>query len=507
MRDQSFELELITLGLAPAETRARAVELTKSLDVLVARVTESIDSRARAHVQRVERLRARVDRLRAKVHGIGSSKSARTVMHAARYPEDALGGKYHENLFGDAPTRRLVEHRDVSRELDEIERKTMEDLILIERQRSHGEDLARRYWETETRDAERAETSTRSGRDGLGTLPACVESVNECLLFNSNVNPYVEYALVDHLMSDVEEGSDIGDDVEKEDEYEDWKNLADAPTDARYDSANATQFGFRPTLGQMPEVNFPPSLPSLRYAADISWSGAEKSKSIAPSASATPLPDVVLSDPIPGLGSTIPAPPPPPPPPLRPSAPPPPPPPGAAPASAPPAQLPPGADVGDSGRSALMAAIRNHNKSKLRKRGDASSTPAPPMSPRASVAPTASAATEPDLRSALMDAIRAKPTLKSTSTRDETPPAPASTTGAPSAAPRQMSMMEELADSLGRRRSAIVASGDHDVRESVAAPQRRDAAPRIVGLDAFIKSKGAGALGDDDDATDSDWDD
>ena len=106
-----------------------------------------------------------------------------------------------------------------------------------------------------------------------------------------------------------------------------------------------------------------------------------------------------------------------------------------------------------------------------------------------------------------MDAIRAKPTLKSTSTRDETPPAPASTTGAPPAAPRQMSMMEELADSLGRRRSAIVASGDHDVRESVAAPQRRDAAPRIVGLDAFIKSKGAGALGDDDDATDSDWDD
>ena len=48
------------------------------------------------------------------------------------------------------------------------------------------------------------------------------------------------------------------------------------------------------------------------------------------------------------------------------------------------------------------------------------------------------------------------------------------------------------------------------MRESVAAPQRRDAAPRIVGLDAFIKSKGAGALGDDDDdddATDSDWDD
>ena len=274
MRDQSFELELITLGLAPAETRARAVELTKSLDVLVARVTESIDSRARAHVQRVERLRARVDRLRAKVHDIGSSKSARTVMHAARYPEDALGGKHHENLFGDAPTRRLVEHRDVSRELDEIERKTMEDLILIERQTVHGEDLARRYWETETRDAERAGTSTRSGRDGLGTLPACVESVNECLLFNSDVNPYVEYALVDHLMSDEEEGSDIGDDVEKEDEYEDWKNLADAPTDARYDSANATQFGFRPTLGQMPEVNFPPSLPSLRGMHDAARSAS-----------------------------------------------------------------------------------------------------------------------------------------------------------------------------------------------------------------------------------------
>jgi hypothetical protein len=84
---------------------------------------------------------------------------------------------------------------------------------------------------------------------------------------------------------------------------------------------------------------------------------------------------------------------------------------------------------------------------------------------------------------------------------DGDPPA-----AAPPAPPRQMSMMEELANSLGRRRSAIVASGDHDVREKVieTTTQRPSG---IVGLGDFIKAKESATNCDEDQDDDvSDWD-
>jgi hypothetical protein len=69
-------------------------------------------------------------------------------------------------------------------------------------------------------------------------------------------------------------------------------------------------------------------------------------------------------------------------------------------------------------------------------------------------------------------------------------------------------MMEELANSLGRRRSAIVASGDVDVREKI----REKLSGGVVGLGEFLARGGAaagdGGGGDDDDTfSDESWDD
>ena len=101
-----------------------------------------------------------------------------------------------------------------------------------------------------------------------------------------------------------------------------------------------------------------------------------------------------------------------------------------------------------------------------------------------------------------MDAIRAKPTLKSSSASAATTTTTRTTTNAPS---RQMSMMEELANSLGRRRSAIVASGDVDVRVKI----REKSSGGVVGLGEFLARGGAAAGDSDDDETFSDesWDD
>ena len=434
MRDRAREIRLVTLGLSPRDTHARCVDLARELDDAVRDVTARIDARATAHANALATLRRRIEHLRARVRDVGSSSSARTVMHAARYPMGARNGDV-ERMFGtSAPTTAASAAEDEG----DAERKMMEELLAIERQTVEREMAAERFDASGTRERAGGGARVVSGRDGLGTLPASLESLNECLLFNSDVNPYVEYALVDNLMDGEDDGGRGDEDGEDEGtreggEYEDdWKNLAEAPKsmqNALYDSMQATQFGFRPTMGAMPSLDLPTSLPSLRYAADISWSGATKTAApIAPSSTATPLPDVVVTPSV--LAPPPPLPPTPPPPPPLPRK--------NLHASAPPAQLPPGANVGDGGRSALMDAIRNKdNKSRLRKRGSAvPSADAAPPPPRG--APMA-----PDLRGALLDATRATPMLHSSSRpefRDAAPP-PA----APPPPPRPSSLLEALA--------------------------------------------------------------
>jgi len=500
MRDDKFTLNLITPGLSPAQTRAQAVELLRDLDALADGVARGIAQRASSHTARLHALQRRIENLDDKVKQLSASKSARTMLSSAKYPKVDEFENY-ELLYGDVPTTRLVEHLAAVKELEVIARASVLELGMIERQNVFREETAEMFWREAARDASSGR-ALASGRDGLGTLPATLDSLNECLLFNTDVNPYVEYALVDNLMNaddDEFDGADGGElKSDDEDKYDDWKNLADAPTSMSnaYGSMQATQFGFRPTAGALPELKLPTSLPTLRNAADISWSGASRAASIAPSSTATPLPDVVIAAP---SSSASEAPPPPPPPLPRGSAPPPPPPfaTGEPSSSGPPAQLPPGAAPNDGGRSALMEAIRNKDaRNRLRKRGQ----PGAPPRPAPSTAPA-----EPDLRGALMDAIRAKPTLKSSSASAATTTTTTTTTDAPS---RQMSMMEELANSLGRRRSAIVASGDVDVREKI----REKLSGGVVGLGEFLARGGAaagdGGGGDDDDTfSDESWDD
>ena len=512
MLDRICDVQLITPGLDPDETRVRAIELAHALDAITLKVNASIESRVDAHVARVDRLRRRTQTLERRVEAVRASRRAHAVTHSGKYPEDAEARAVGWMANARATTR-LTAHLELLKDdVEAIERKSEREMMLIERQVVHRERVGKAHWERERKLA-LASGTYASGRDGLGTLPECLESLNEALMFNSSVNPYVEYDLMDNLVhGDEGEGEDAGasGDVEKAtDEYEDdWKNLAEAPksmTDGLYDSVSATQFGFRPTMSAMPEVNFPTNLSALRNVADISWSGVTKNvESIAPSSTATPLPDVIITQPT-GRpsASALPRPPPPPPPPPLPLSsppPPPPPPPGDAPSAGPPQQLPTGANVNDSGRSALMAAIRNpNNKSRLRKRN----TGAIDAGEVAASAPTRPASNrEDDLRGALMDAIRSKPMLKSSSSR-EAPSRASEPTNAQAAPPRQMSMMEELANSIGRRRAAIVASGDHDIREKIATPTKR--ADNVLGFDAFSKSKGQTDQGSED--GESDWDD
>ena len=288
------DVDLVPLGLHPTETRKRCAALLSQLDALALEITSNIDARVVEHGRRSASLRRRIEELREAVRETSTSRRAKTVTHAGRYPESDVGRR-RMNLHA-TPTRRANADYEEDRTVSPTRRMTIEEMAVIRRQRIRGDGTAEMYWKSAAEALNGGGRSGARGRDGLGRLPARIESLNECLLFNSDVNPYVEYALVDNLMregkreSDASGGYGTDKEANEEDEYEDdWKNLADAPksiTNA-YDSMHGTQFGFRPTMEEMPEVNFPTSLPSLRYAADISWSGARtESSSIAPSATA-----------------------------------------------------------------------------------------------------------------------------------------------------------------------------------------------------------------------------
>ena len=149
MRDRAREIRLVTLGLSPRDTHARCVDLARELDDAVRDVTARIDARATAHANALATLRRRIEHLRARVRDVGSSSSARTVMHAARYPMGARNGDV-ERMFGtSAPTTAASAAEDEG----DAERKMMEELLAIERQTVHREMTAEMFYASETRES------------------------------------------------------------------------------------------------------------------------------------------------------------------------------------------------------------------------------------------------------------------------------------------------------------------------------------------------------------------
>mmetsp|Transcript_26407 Transcript_26407/g.44236 ORF Transcript_26407/g.44236 Transcript_26407/m.44236 type:complete len:384 (-) Transcript_26407:497-1648(-) len=117
---------------------------------------------------------------------------------------------------------------------------------------------------------------------GLGRLPANLSSVDSMLLFNSDENPYQNYATFDNLLSSLLK-------KEKTRDLEDENPLADAPSTFGEDfelkfEGGLKQLGFMPTLNEedLPTIDLP-SLNLPNVAEDITLNSNHIGLSIAPS--------------------------------------------------------------------------------------------------------------------------------------------------------------------------------------------------------------------------------
>ena len=324
--------------------------------------------------------------------------------------------------------------------------------------------------------------------EGLGAPPPATEAVAGLLAFNSEASPYARAAAgaaaqlpaaaaaIENLAEDVEGRRRAALARQRGVTLAAGDELAAAPASvaggegARHGGAELEDYGYRPALSALPEMQLPDALPGLGAAADISWSATPApssggyssrrgSAAVSPASAAqaqtapeAPLPQGSGAPPPPPPPTNGGAPPPPPPPPPPPGAgapppPPPPPPPSAA------AEAPKGAPPQQEGRSALLDSIRNHKKNVTLKKADerdASTGKGKGGGKGGNKAPSSG-----DARGDLLASIRSGVSLKSVKDGEGArPTAKAPPTGGGGGG-GQGDMFSELVGSIMRRRSAI----------------------------------------------------
>lgn len=375
--NDNYNLKLVSDGLRRPETINHYADAFQHLENISEDVFKRISERSKENKNQLQKFQVRIQNVIEKINHLKDCKKQIPVFSAAKYPALKELENFH-SLFFDLE----ASLRDVSRKYHKL--KTANNVFTEESLRGKQQ-----FYSV----PQSTKTSSLDDSEGLGGLPQNCQSVSSLLLFNTMENPYKKYSIFDPLGGTTK----VRQAVKNE---EDGEALGEAPNSILnregMEQRRAENLLFLPGIEEVPEIDVPLNLPELDgVAVDINYlansqpnqAAGEIGDGIAPSLlnSLPDLPDIQpppsLDEPPPPPPSTevppeiqpppsqqppppagIPPPPPPaaiPPPPPPPPVSIPPPPPPAAPTAPPPTPNPVEKSSGDSGRSDLLAAIRN----------------------------------------------------------------------------------------------------------------------------------------------------
>lgn len=369
--DQMYNIPVIPYDLRREETVLQFADALEYISTVSDDVFTRVNNRVKENRDKLNAILDRIKIAEAKIERVRGTNKATQVFSSSKYPA-AEEREIYLSMFKDMESSlRQIKHsyrklQSKHHPLDDGDLKEKLIFYNIARPRSKSSG----YHD--------------DAGDGLGGLPENLESLSSLLLFNSEENPYKKYTTFDPLGASkraktAAADNDVGDD-----------RLGDAPMSIinreQMERHAAESYLYVPGLGDVPEIDVPMDLPDLPGIADLTFS-TDINESIAPSALMASLPDlpgvgdgpesIETNAPPPGPPPPGPPPPPsgppppsaPPPPPTAPpppsapptgAAPPPPPPPPPAPAPPPPpTAVPNTVSQPDSGRSDLLASIRN----------------------------------------------------------------------------------------------------------------------------------------------------
>ncbi len=498
---------------SPLETYVSIVNSLKQLDSIANAAFDRIEAAASQRVSSIGDIEARMAGVKARIEAIAVSRKAIKVESSPQYPVSeerrTLG-----SIFESQHTRWIENRNEIRLYAEKSEAPSPAAAaapapVAGTSQggwRIKGEDTRElfHFFASYTNNNALPEAAQAQGQRKFGKVPKSLDSVDDMLLYGTDKNIY--RMREEDLVRDEMDASDLEDDEGEAGAAQFNSSLlpsldiADAPqsmltNSSKLESMKALEFGFRPTLNDVPTLDLPSMLPDLDSVADNVQFQMPQSeerisvKGIAPSAnlvSALPELDAGVTSSAPGAAAGQPAgpgasgsattpPPPPPPQAAGPTPPPPPPPPAAvaagappaapAPPPAPPAQAgapkpPAAAPAAGEGRSALLDAIRRSSMANLKKAKD---TPSPAEAKQsagcggegdhdgsAAKAIASSAAASADPHSAMLAAIKtgARKTLHKP--RERQPSVK------PQPAEEPNDMMSDLKKQLNRRRSTVL---------------------------------------------------
>ncbi|QDZ20596.1 WASH complex subunit [Chloropicon primus] len=548
-----MEVRVIGQNKEPKETYGCILESLKELERAANDAFDRVEEAASKRFASIGEIETRLAGVKARVESVAQSRKAIKVESASQYPVGPGEFESFNSIFENSWVRwQQTQDSRVSVYAEKEEagqgRASTSELqgdvgLLSDGWKIKGEDTRELFhffasYAANKHKGDEGKVGSQ-GQKKFGKVPKTLDSVDGMLLYGTDRNVYRmsgEDLVQDENLneSDAEEGEEA-DSLLAAGSLLPNLEIGEAPqtmmtNNNKVASLQSLEFGYRPTLNDVPTLDLPSMLPDLDSIADnvqFQMPTEISVKGIAPSANlVNSLPEIDstlvndagssqahqagIADPSPSQsgnqasGSSGGVPPPPPPPPAA-AAPPPPPPPAAAGAPPPqppppPAAAPPPPPAAEGGRGALLDAIRNASKGSLKKvatpgeGGEKDSAPA--------AAPKAKAAAL-DPHSAMLDAIKggARKTLHKPRER------------LPSIKPVQREeegddMMSALKKQLDRRRSTVLGKQiDRPMQKlSVVADDEEGEAEgdRILGLQDWIEFQESSESSSED--SDS-WDD
>ncbi|WZN64344.1 WASH complex subunit [Chloropicon roscoffensis] len=410
-----MEVSVVGHNKSPIDTYACILDSLRELERASSDAFDRVEAAASNRFASIGEIETRMAGVKARIESIAQSRKAIKVESSSQYPVGPGDFKSFDSIFENpfARCRRRQDQVSIYAEKEETGRSCAlsspgggEGPNLAGGWRIKGEDTRELFHFFASYAANKSrgdvEGDTQSQKK-FGKVPKSLYSVDGMLLYGTDRNVF-RMRGEDLVQDDNLNASDL------EDDDEDSGLLAggllpnleigDAPhtmlsNASKLASVQSVEFGFRPTLNDVPTLDLPSMLPDLDSIADnvqFHLPTDITAEGIAPSASlVNSLPEVASGADsqggAQGCGATVTEaqqnaaggaqvpPPPPPPPPSSGAAPPPPPPPPAAPAAAPPPPPPAAAApakpaAAGEGRGALLDAIRKASVVNLKKVGE-----------------------------------------------------------------------------------------------------------------------------------------
>jgi len=261
-----YSIPVIQQGLAPSESLFQMLEALENLDGIVQQVFGTISTRITEEKNRLSAVNTRIETAKTKIDSIIGTNQALTVFSPAQYPTSNKLTEFTPVFDGFAvapPDPKRVYHKQVEQEKNSLRYVDSNDDL-----REFA--IARQNEITLSSDHKEFNIE-KEKKEGLGRLPN-ISSVSSLLLFNSNINLYKSYVIMNNLATDDNANANLT----KKDTV---KKLGEAPKtvsdgDVLPEIAGLNYY-YEPVLGDVPQFNLPNQLPNLPGVANINWSAPD----------------------------------------------------------------------------------------------------------------------------------------------------------------------------------------------------------------------------------------